>query len=345
MGAALGALGGGWAAAAGAGVLVSAAIELVQTALPGRYPTAGDIVANGLGALLGALLWRRFTLGVPPLWTWTTAAVVGLMGTAVLSVSAPPSGLLYGQYTPELGSLDVYQGRVLEAEVGGRSVGSGPLDDSDSIREGLRARESFSVRFRVGPPPADWAPLFAIFSHDREEALLVAIRGDDVLVRWRSLASALRFAEPSMIVRGALAGLDPGEAATLSGRVERAGFCIETSAREACGLGPDAAEGWRFLRRDVDGTTPRRLLSAGLIALLASLMLLSGRPRRAAAVIAGLCGLVLVLPWATPLAGPRPFGLTAGLAAAVLFVGGLGWGRRRTPEPATPSDPGSPRHP
>lgn len=44
------------ARAALAGALLSAAIEVAQGLLPGRFPSLADILANGLGAWLGARL-------------------------------------------------------------------------------------------------------------------------------------------------------------------------------------------------------------------------------------------------------------------------------------------------
>lgn len=48
---------GYWWVGAAAGLLTSCAIELAQFLfLPDRYPTVADVLANALGALLGALL-------------------------------------------------------------------------------------------------------------------------------------------------------------------------------------------------------------------------------------------------------------------------------------------------
>ncbi|NNK62764.1 MAG: VanZ family protein [Gemmatimonadetes bacterium] len=328
LGALLGQLGAGLATVAAAGIGGSTAIELLQTALPGRHPTAGDIVANGLGAVLGLVLWRRLVRGLPSVRTWTALGVAALVAMAAASASSPPPGVLYGQHTPSLGTLDVYDGDVLDARVGGLPVQSGPLEDSDAIRERLGAPAAFSVSFRVGTPPPGWAPLFAIFSADQEEALFVAIRGDDVLVRSRSMAGRLRFAEPSMVVPGGLAGLEPGDTAVVSGRVEQAGFCLETSVLEVCGLGPDPLQGWRLLRRDLGVPVALwTLLSAGVVAFVSASMLLVGRRRTAWMAIAGLSALALALPTLTPLATLRIPALLIGLAAGGLtarVVGGRG---------------------
>lgn len=47
------------------GVGLSASIELVQAAVPGRWPSLLDILANGLGAWLGALVLAWWTTRAP----------------------------------------------------------------------------------------------------------------------------------------------------------------------------------------------------------------------------------------------------------------------------------------
>ena len=42
------------------GFSASAAIELVQTLLPSRYPTLSDVIANTLGAIIGCCVVRLF---------------------------------------------------------------------------------------------------------------------------------------------------------------------------------------------------------------------------------------------------------------------------------------------
>lgn len=344
LGAVFGALGLGSVAAAGAGFGVSALIELAQTAVPGRYPTFGDVVVNGGGAVLGLLLWHRFVRGLPSIRVWAVVGGAGLAATALVSIPTPPDGVLYGQYTPRLGSFDAYDGAVIEARLGGVSVASGPLADTEAVRGRLRGPEPVRVTFRVGTPTRGWAPVFAIFSADREEALFLGVRGDDVLLRVRSLAGALRFAEPSMVLYDGLAGLAPGDTAVVSAHVERAGICLETAGSRACGLGPGPLEGWRFLRRDLLVPLPWTWLSAAMVAFLSAMMLLAGDRRTAWTALAVLSAVALALPAITPLASLGIPGLLLGLAGGAWVARIVE--RRRTRTPATaggdPPDPGVP---
>jgi glycopeptide antibiotics resistance protein len=47
------------------GLGTSVVIELVQFAIPSRFPTLSDVVANGTGALVGAVLARLLTRAAP----------------------------------------------------------------------------------------------------------------------------------------------------------------------------------------------------------------------------------------------------------------------------------------
>lgn len=49
-----------WWAVTLVGTLISTAIELIQIALPTRFPDPQDVLANGLGTLIGALLVIAF---------------------------------------------------------------------------------------------------------------------------------------------------------------------------------------------------------------------------------------------------------------------------------------------
>ncbi len=317
-------LGAGVVAALGFGG--SAFIEAVQFVLPGRYPTLADVVVNGLGAVVGWFLWRRLSRGLPPVRVWAAAGAGVLLLTAWASWPAPPPGVLYGQYTPRLGSFAAYDGEVVEVRLGDGSVASGPLADSDEVRARLAEKDELSVTFRLGTPPRGWAPVFAIFSADREEAVFVGVRGDDVLARFRSRGGSLRFAEPSMVLYDGLQGLSPGDTATVRVTAEREGFCVETAGGRACGLGPGPLEGWRYLRRDLRVPLPWTVASALGVALLAAVILVAGPPRTAWGALAGLGLGAGVLPAVTPLAAlslpALALGLVAGVAAAR-------WARRR----------------
>lgn len=320
IGALLGMLGAGFGTVAAVGFGLSSAIELTQTVLSGRYPTVADVVVNGGGALLGLALLRFVRAGRLTTTAVVSGAASALLVTALLGRAAPPSGDLFGQHTPELGSFAVYDGEVLRAELGDRVVPPGRSDDPDALRERLRHPDPLRVRFTMGSPPRRWAPIFALFSGEREEAVFVAARGDDVLVRLRSLAGALRFAEPSFVLEGGLAGLEFGEEVTLDVTRTRTGFCVGTDVRVECGLDPSPVEGWRLLQRDIYAPGPFPLFTAFFVAVVVALLAVVGGPRSAATATAGLILLAAALALLTSAALPEPVGLIGGIAAGVVLA-------------------------
>lgn len=322
-GALLAALGAGFGAVAAMGFGLSTLIEVVQTQLPGRFPTVADIVMNGSGAVVGLLLFRlvkagRFTTGVV-----VAGAGVALTVTALLGRGAVPAGPLYGQHTPRLGSWGVYEGAVVRAAVGGVEVPPGRQDDDAPLRAAVRHSQPLEVEFRVGPPPARWSPVFAVFSEEQEEVIFVAARGDDLFVRMRSLAGQLHFNEPSFLVEGALAGLPEGEPTTVRVERGRTGFCVATPVREECRLDASPVEGWRLLYTDLRAPGPWPLFTGFYVALVVALLLVVGTPRSAAVATAGLVTLAAVLALLTSSAPPEPVGVAGGIVVGLLVGAGV----------------------
>lgn len=336
LGILLGMLGAGVGAVAAAGFGLSAAIEATQTLLPGRFPTAADVVVNGTGAVLGLVVLRAARAGRITTHVVVLGAAAALLATALLGIGSAPGGPLYGQHTPTLGSFEVYDGAVLRAEIGDRAVPGGRLDDPDLLRERLRRPDPLRVRFRVGTAPRRWAPIFAVFSEAREEAVFVAARGDDLLVRFRSLTGRLRFVEPSMVLDGGLAGSAPGDTVTLIAHRGRTGFCLETEAASACGLDPSPVEGWRLLYRDIYAPGPWPVFTAFYVAVVVGLLVTVGGPGSAAVSTAGLIVFAATLSLVTSSALPEPVGVGVGLIAGSL----VGWLGRRRVTADTREDPG-----
>ncbi|MEK9502963.1 VanZ family protein [Gaopeijia maritima] len=326
LGALLGMLGAGVGTVAAAGFGLSAAIELTQTALPGRFPTVADVVVNGGGALLGLLLLRFVRAGRLTPVAVALAAAAALVVTAGLGAGTAPAGPLYGQHTPTLGSFAVYDGAVLRAEVGGVVVRPGRLDAPEPLREALRASGPLRVEFIAGTPTDRWAPIFAVFSEAREEAVFLAARDDDLIVRFRSWAGRLHFAEPSFVLEGGLAGVQPGDVVSVEARRGRTGFCVRTEVAAACGLDPSPVEGWRLLYRDIHAPGPFPLFTGFYVAVVVGLLMVTGGVRTAAIATGGLVALAFALSLATSAAWPEPVGLVGGaLVGAVVSRLGRRW--------------------
>jgi hypothetical protein len=316
----------GWA---GTSVLVvavlgfgsSMGIEAVQTLLPGRYPTAVDILANGVGALVGLWWVRRGADRLESPHLIAALSAVTLLLTAWQAWPAPPSGQLFGQHNPELGGVPAYQGTVVEARIGELRVPSRQVDDSEALRAALGADARGSVVFEIAPPVDVWTPVFAIFSAEQEEALFVAVRGSDLLVRSRTVAGALRLRAPGAVVRGVLAVPVDESPLAVTFRDSEAGRCIGLGGVEGCGYGVRPQEGWRFL---LGGDTwppwSRSLMSVFWVAVPFGLLFRAeGTTRERGVLAVGLLALTLALPGFSPLVPGGYSSLAVGVLCGTLF--------------------------
>jgi hypothetical protein len=249
FGAALARLGHRARFVAGVAVLLSSAIELAQFVIPGRDPTLGDVVANTAGAWGGALLVRHAALWIFPspaaasrLCRVAVLAAVGVcLATGFLLTPVRPAARYYGLWTPQLGHLDWYQGRVLDATLGTVPITPGELPTR--VRDILQASAGYDLRVRavVGPPPEDLAPLVAIFDDRQREILLLGIDRGDLVWRERTRAISWRFDRPDL--RTALApGLRPGDTLRAYISARHGHYIVEGEP-----LGFTMGQGWGLL--------------------------------------------------------------------------------------------------
>jgi hypothetical protein len=290
---------------------LSCAVELIQLVIPGRFGSPVDLIANTLGTASGvALMARRGAWLAPPatrasvlsIKACIASAALLLAGSLLLQPVFPPS-TYYGGWTPELGHLARYQGRVLEASVGTAPiVPSGPAADSRALRSELASGAPWFVRAIAGPPPGSTAPLVTIHDQYRREILLLGIDGADLIIRQRTLATVAGLESPTMRLRGVLREMHPADIVTIRitagesiGRVELNGDTPQPAAWTA-------GRSWALLVR-LPSLTPivERTLDALWIAVL--VFPASYWARRTSICwlgVAGLLVLLVVLPWLGP---------------------------------------------
>ncbi len=260
------------------GFLLSGAIELIQSVIPGRYPTVGDVVANTVGTSLGAIISaqagrllspsRRLSSILVVAW----GAIVGLVlvSTGFLLRSSYPDSAYYGQWTPDLGHLGHYDGRVLAFEIGGQSVPKGKVADSNSIRTALLRPGVVRVRAIAGSRAERLSSLVSIYDDQQREILLLGPDRDDLVFRYRTRAAVLRLGSPAVRFRRAMTGVAAGDTLGVEVRRWERGFCISANGANSCGLGFTIGSGWAILY-SLDGL-PRILVilinAAGLAALV-----------------------------------------------------------------------------
>jgi hypothetical protein len=327
-----------------AALAFSAALELGQLLLPGRYASAWDVAANGLGAAAGAL--GAAALARPGALAWIGArAPVGvalaLGASALLAGRTLPASRYFGHWIPQLAHLGPYAGRLESAELGGRPLRNGPLDDSAEVRARLAGDFALSLHLRAGPPPPVLAGLLLVSDADSREVLLLGLERQDLVVRLRDRASALGLETLDLRAGEALRGVAPGASVALALRRRGDRFEIDVDGRHAASLAPTLGRGWALLDPGWPrGALARSALDGLWMALLGvgpGLGLAAGR--RAHLALAALGLWTAALPAFSAVGASPPWewiGAALGVAAGRATA-------RRAARAAQPRAGGSPR--
>jgi len=192
--------------------VVSGGVELAQLAIPGRYPTLSDVLANLLGALAGLLIAHRVQSGRRltgrradrATLTWAVIVIGLVFGTDFLLAPSLPDSDWNGTWTPLLPSMSRYPGTVLNAELAGLQIPDGPISRSDSARRLIRAGDPVSVRFETAGAQGDGlSPVLRLESPDREGILLIGVYSTDIVVRLRRRSNDLLLHAPDVLFRQA----------------------------------------------------------------------------------------------------------------------------------------------
>lgn len=309
-------------------LVFSAAIELAQLVIPGRYANGADLGGNVAGAILGAAVQRS-----APHWLWpgprgadrlalagagTLAAVV--IGTGLLVAPALPDAEYFAGLAPELGHMARYGGRVREAALGDLPLPDGRVEGSEQLRALWLSGATLRIDAEAGPPTDSLAPLLTLHDALHREVLVLGVDGDDLVVRGRNRAQVVGLDRPSLRFANALEGTKVGAPLTITARRDGHGFCIGLGARSACPLGFTAGSGWRLLWTPQGLPAPTRDWLNGLwLAAFALPIGLWLRPTSSGATALTVAGCALL---AAPLAGLlRTPSYELGAAAAGLLAG------------------------
>jgi hypothetical protein len=165
------------------GFILSVAIEAAQVWIPGRHASVVDVVANSLGAWGGALLIVRRDCWFAPVgkaarvFALTWLAIAGAMLASVGPVLTPsfPRATLYSAWTPQLASLEHYEGEVLAARIGDILLPEGgpiapPLQER--LRSDLKLPAPVELTFIAGSAPVALAPTLRVAGPVGQEGLL-----------------------------------------------------------------------------------------------------------------------------------------------------------------------------
>jgi len=307
-------------------ILISGGVELAQLAIPGRYPTISDVLANTLGTLTAFLAVRRNRARgritgrradrAAVLWMILILGVV--LGTRYLLGPSLPDSEWDGAWTPLLPAMPRFPGHVLAADLGGVPIPDGPVGESDSARRMLVTGLPVSVRFTTTGSVSGLAPVLRLEDVRDRGILLVGIRSPDLVVRLRRRSNDLRMHAPDAYFRDAAPGVS--DTAVVRSALKDSRLCLMTSQGRSCTPLSTPGAGWSLLVRP-PGSVPdwTRHLLDGL--WLAGLFLPLGvfarlRPTRLVPVIGAVSVVVI-----SALSGPLPVlvsslvGTFSGLAA------------------------------
>lgn len=314
-----------WRTATVLSIVGSLLIETAQSYQPDRYATAGDMLANGLGALVGASLAassgdiarRLDSIGGASGLLLAAPGVLVLLATAWLYQPSLPVSTYYGQWTADLGQFAHFPGAVTDARVGPQRVPVGMGADSEQLREDLLDGAPIAVRVRPeGPPPSRPAPIFSIFDDRQREIVFMGAAGTDGLARVRLRAAGARLHWPYQVAPGLLAGAHEGEERVFEWRERDAGGCLAWGDRRVCGIRESVARGWALVVPTHLGATAWIADGLWLALLFAPL----GCARRSSSAMFGATLLVLMAVGVPPIMGIGPVSAAAWIWTGVVIV-------------------------
>jgi hypothetical protein len=189
-------------------IATTASIETLQIFIPGRDATLSDVLTNSIGGIGGILLCDSLQLWLFPTvrqakWLLLSGSVLWLMLVALGGWAMRPwlpSGPYFAQLAPDLEHIELFEGRVVDAQVNGRAiVPNAVLANSEAIRDGV-LRGSLTLRARVIPaqPTYDLAPIVSIASARESEVVVLGQDWRDAVLRVRLHSGELRMNIPEV---------------------------------------------------------------------------------------------------------------------------------------------------
>ena len=320
---------------------ISLLAEIAQLGIPGRDASPGDLLFNTLGGVIGAVAARSAAAWLHPLHRVRRRLVVLATAAPLLVVGATgavfrtdlPATTYYGQWTPDLGHFDVYDGRVLEARIADLPIPSGRLIESENVRALLSVGAPVAAQVIAGPEPARLAPIFSMYDEYQQEILVLGAARQTLAFRIRTRAARVRLDVPTLSFRGALAGVEVGDSLDISATPDGDGHCLRVAVtgssdlvRRRCGVGYTVASGWQLLAPTGLGSRVPALLDFLWLAILYVPLgyLIRRDALGSVAVMISAIGL-LTIPSITPLVGTPAVAFVSSGVGLLAGAGLRGW--------------------
>ncbi len=229
-----------WTHAVLFGLLLSGSVELCQFLfLVGRDASLRDLLTNTTGTLLGyhlvavaGNLWRpdRRRAG------WLTA--LALSGWLLLLLAgargirpALPDSVYWGQWAPDLGQFEPWEGTLLDARLNGIEVPNGRLGDTTPFRRMLLGDTALvSARILTGSMPEGQAAITSMFDGEQREIYVLGQDHGDLIFRLRTRLVDAGLRGQTIRLADALA-LPAGEPALLIGGIRDRAWVLRVVSR------------------------------------------------------------------------------------------------------------------
>ena len=282
------------------------AVETLQIAIiAGRDASLGDLVTNSLGGAFGVLLasrWRAWILPAPrQAWRLVLGGLVvwlTILGLTAWGLQlALPKTAYWGQWAPELGHMEHFEGAVLAASTDGVPLPPHRLPKSEGIRARL-LRKGARVEAVIvpGAPTGGLAPIVSILDEEQMQILVLGQDGRDLVFRLRTRSRDARLQQPAARLRHAFARVDSTDTLRIFGERRGGELAVgmqvgeegeRSRGRAVVALSP--SRGWELLwpfERPL-GSEARLISAIWLAALLVPLGYWSARPSAGARHLAG----------------------------------------------------------
>lgn len=216
-------------------MLSTVSVEFTQYHwLLGRDPSLRDILTNTAGGALGIWLagsWPTLLRPSPG----RSARLALITGAAWLMLAAMtgalirpslPSSIYWGQWAPELGQFDTWQGTLLDATVNSHPLPKGRTAASGALRS-LLLQDSVMIEAKIvtGPAPRHFAPIASVFDSEQREIFVLGQRRNALAFGIRTGLRAMELG--NMYVRmDAFTLRQPGDTMLVSGGVVRGAWVL-----------------------------------------------------------------------------------------------------------------------